>query len=124
MKELTDTPCPKCLPLAGFGHIRAETVQRVPVGALAPLDIETKQPVCFDCASAGTLLRAGILPDFVMARVAVGNDRQEQYRLPGLQAGLVKAGFMRPSKPGDVEDQIKWLEENNWFEMKEQEEDT
>jgi hypothetical protein len=114
--EMTDVPCSRCLALARKGVIRTETVQPLPKGAFAPLGLN-RQKCCFDCASADTLLRfpkSGVA-DFTMARIAVGNDRQEQYRLPGVPMGLVKAGFVRPSKPGDFEKHIAWLDENNWF---------
>lgn len=115
---LTDKPCPRCLPLAGFGQIRAETVQRLPRRPFAPLGPDNK-PCCFDCQAADNLLRvARAVPDFLAARIAVGNDRQEQYRLPGAKMGLVLAGIARPSSPGDFEDQLRWLDKNNWFEMK------
>jgi hypothetical protein len=45
-----------------------------------------------------------------MARLAVGNDRMEQYRLPGVPMGLVQQRLVRPSEDGDFEDQLAWLE--------------
>jgi len=120
--EMTELPCPRCLPMAGFGRIRLEMVQPLPKGAAAPLaKVPGGGPCCFDCAAADTLSRLSPKVnremDFEMARIAVGNDRQEQYRLPGVPLGLVKAGYVRPSKKGDFEKHIKWLEENNWFGM-------
>ena len=50
-----------------------------------------------------------------MARIAVGNDRQEQYRLPGVPMGLAMDGQIRKSKPGDLEDQHAWLDRMQWF---------
>lgn len=46
--------------------------------------------------------------DFAMARIAVGNDRQEQLRMPGFPMGLVLYGIMRPSQPGDFETLLDW----------------
>jgi hypothetical protein len=117
--RMTALPCPRCLPLAGFGRIRAETIQPLPAGALAPLGVDNK-PCCFDCQAADNLVKqkAFGVPEFVMARIAVGNDRQEQYRLPGVPMGLVQAGIVRPSKPGDFEKHLAWLDENNWFELR------
>lgn len=118
---LTDTPCPRCLPLAQAGRIRMETVQRLPEGATAPRAVPTKDvpytgPCCLDCGAADTVLRLiPSTPGFVAARIAVGTDRQEQYRLPGAPMGLVKQGLVRPSKPGDLEKQHKWLGKNDWF---------
>jgi hypothetical protein len=104
------------------GQIRSETVQRLPKGAFAPQGL-TGKPECFDCASAGAVLRLKILPGdldtldqaFVMARIAVGNDRQEQYRRPGFSMGLVAFGVMRPSRTGDLEEQYAWLETQPWY---------
>ena len=45
------------------------------------------------------------------ARVAVANDRSEQYRLPGAPIGLVQANLMKPSEDGDFEEQLEWLDE-------------
>jgi hypothetical protein len=55
---------------------------------------------------------------FLMARIAVGNDRQEQYRLPGAPMGLVKAGFVKASKKGDLQAQWDWMDRNDWFGMR------
>lgn len=136
---MTDTPCPRCLPLAFAGRIRHETVQRLPEGAWAPRarPIEARRctehedceahpalgeacahyqgPCCLDCASADTLLAMQQAPCFVSARIAVGNDRQEQYRLPGIPMGLVAAGLVRPSAKGDFETHLAWLDKHNWF---------
>lgn len=98
-----------------------ELVQRLPEGACAPRatpteDVPYTGPCCFDCGAADTVLRMiPSTPGFVAARIAVGNDRQEQYRLPGVPMGLVKQGLVKPSKPGDLEKHYKWLEKNNWF---------
>lgn len=113
--ELTDRACPRCLALALARQIRAETVQRLPAGARAPLARDGSGKCCYDCASADTIMFGPAGIDFVMARIAVGNDRQEQYRLPGAPMGLVYAGYVRPSKPGDLEAQHAWLERENWF---------
>lgn len=112
--KMTALPCPCCLNLAREGKIRSETIQPLPEGALAPLGL-SGQKICFDCAAAGTLLRLGLASTFEAARIAVGNDRQEQYRLPGVKMGLVKIGIVRPSKEGDLERHYAWLEENQYF---------
>jgi hypothetical protein len=121
--EYSETPCPRCLPLAGFGRIRAETVQPLPA-EVPPLDPDGRE-CCWDCQAADNLLKLdGTLPKprdkydstpFIMARIAVGNDRQEQYRLPGAQMGLVLYGIVRPSKPGDLERHHAWMERHDWF---------
>jgi hypothetical protein len=48
--------------------------------------------------------------NWVQARIAVANDRQEQLRLPGVKMGLVKKGIMQPSKEGDLKRHHKWLD--------------
>lgn len=115
-EQLSDAACGRCLELYLDGAIRAETVQRLPIGAFAPLASDGgKRKCCYDCASADALMRFQRGLTFVMARVAVGNDRQEQYRLPGADMGLVHAGLVRPSKPGDLERQHAWLEKQDWL---------
>lgn len=114
--KLTEEPCPRCLGLAQDHEIRVETVQRLPAAPWTPLAQDRSGPCCFDCASADALMR---LPPgaytFAMARIAVGNDRQEQYRLPGAPMGLVGQRIVRPSVKGDLEDQHAWLDRQQWF---------
>jgi len=50
-----------------------------------------------------------------MARMAVGNDRSEQYRLPGAPMGLVYAGIMRPSEHGELDKHQVWLVEQGFI---------
>lgn len=76
---------------------------------------ERPEPICHDCQSAETLVRLGFVPKFTMARIAVGNDRQEQFRLPGVPMGLVQAGLVRPSAKGDFERQLAWLDAYDHF---------
>lgn len=111
--KMTALPCPRCLPLARKDEIRVEMVQPLPNGTLAPLARDGSGKCCYDCAAADGITSAGI--SFVAARIAVGNDRQYQYRLPGVPMGLVQAGRMRRSEPGDLEKHHAWLNENNWF---------
>jgi len=133
MPALTDAPCDTCLDLAKRGRLRPETIGRLPPGAMAPLSrFKRGVQLCYDCAAAEAITRVpplkheeavlmlgGTVPStcttFEMARIAVANDRQEQYRLPGVSMGLVMAGWVRPSKPGDLEDQHAWLDRHNWF---------
>jgi hypothetical protein len=102
-------PCPRCLALAVGDAIRIETLQPVPEGAWAPLGPNGIR-CCYDCASADTLMKIGAAPTWEAARIAVGNDRQEQYRMPGVFMGLVGKGLVRPSDPGDFERQLDWLD--------------
>lgn len=112
---LTDDPCPRCLRLAREGVLRAEMVQRMPAAAFAPLARDGSGKCCRDCGAADALTGLSSSLDFEMARVAVGNDRQEQYRLPGAPMGLVKVGIMAPSAPGDLERHHAWLDAQCWF---------
>ncbi len=107
-KKKSKKPCPSCLK-ASRQFMRTEAVQPLPEGALAPLGLDGK-PQCHDCAVAGTLKRLTSLT-WNMARTAVANDRQEQYRLPGAPIGLVQKGLMKPSKKGDLESHQAWLRE-------------
>lgn len=132
-------PCPRCLKLAWADQIRKETVMPLPPKGEAPLSREDDKPCCFDCASADGLMalmnaknegerRATIVKpllwkalkraptehdirgfSFLMARICVGNDRQEQFRLPGAPMGLVRSKMMRPSGPGDLQKHHAWM---------------
>jgi hypothetical protein len=125
--RLSETPCPRCLKLARDRRIRVEMVQRLPEGvAAAPLARDGSGKCCLDCASADAVMGRLLTPSaedgddrrgqyFEMARIAVGNDRQEQYRVPGAPMGLVAEGVVRPSKPGDLKNQLAWLERMRWF---------
>lgn len=116
IRRLSDLACPVCRDLAVDGKIRPETVQRMPSGAFAKMSRYTRRlKICDDCAAAEMMFGAGLVPTFEHARIAVANDRQEQYRLPGVRMGLVLAGYTQPSKPGDLDDQIAWLDRNGWF---------
>lgn len=108
---LTDEPCPRCMDLATKGKLRVETVQRLAEGAFAPQSRDGKGRCCHDCSAAETLVGISSL-SFEMARVAVANERQEQYRLPGVPTGLVEAGLMRASAKGDFDEH---LESHKWF---------
>ena len=120
-RKLSETPCPRCLELAQTGRIRTETVQRLPEGlGVAPRARDGSGKCCFDCASADGLLQRVSGMTFEMARIAVGNDRQEQYRLPGVPMGLAMDGQIRKSAPGDLEDQHAWLERMRWFDIDEE----
>ncbi len=140
-------PCPKCLALAKDRQIRTETVMPLPELA-PPLDLQGN-PCCHDCQAAETIIKIGILPwresierseaglpkgvtvtdeekesKFYMARVAVGNDRQEQFRFPEMSVGpLVARGLVRPSKKGDLDKHWDWLDSHNWFGLNEEEDD-
>ena len=103
---MTPKPCPSCLEAYLSGTMREEAVQPLPEGAAAPLGLDGEAQ-CHDCASAGTLMRIMGLT-WVQARIAVANDRQEQYRLPGAPLGLVGQGLVRPSKAGDLELHNRW----------------
>lgn len=117
-RRLSETPCPRCLALAQEGAIRVETVQRLPEGVgVAPIARDGSGKCCFDCASADTLMGRISSLTFTMARIAVGNDRQEQYRLPGVAMGLAIDGLVQKSAPGDLEDQHRWLDRMRWFDI-------
>lgn len=114
-KLLTEEPCPICLPLAVRGVIRAEMVQRLPVKGFAPLSKRTRTSCCFDCAKAEGLMSSYPGLDFTMLRIAVGNERQDNLRLPGYPSPL---GII-PNVKGDFDDHLKWLDRHSWFGTKE-----
>ena len=108
--DRTDLICPRCLKLAWSGHIARETIMPLPKFPALGLD---GMRCCHDCESADTLIKLKTLPnDFAMARIAVGNDRREQLRLPGAPIGLVYSNIVRPCAKGDLEEHLKWLERN------------
>ena len=117
---LTREPCPVCLGLAKERRIRVETVQRMPEGAFAPLGKYHRMKICCDCNSAEMLLQFKIVGDFLSGRIAVGNDRQEHYRLPQFPVGLIRDGYVRDNV-GTFEEQIAWLDEKNWFGLRDEE---
>jgi len=96
-----------------------ETVQPLPEGAAAPLAVDGSGKCCFDCQAADTVCRFQKALNFEMARIAVGNDRQEQYRLPGVPLGLVAQHYVRPSKAGDLKRHHAWLDAHRWFGLRE-----
>ena len=101
-------PCLSCLKSAK-AFMRVEAVQPLPEGARAPMGLDGKKQ-CHDCAAAGTVMRIMGLT-WVQARIAVANDRQEQYRLPGAPMGLVQKGIVQPSEEGDLDRHYEWLRE-------------
>ena len=102
-------PCPRCLKLAQEQKIPTYMVMPLPEGALAPLDYDGNK-CCFDCQAADTLIKFGLEVGFPGARLATGNDRQEQMRLPGAPIGLAQMGLMKPSKEGDLDEHIDCAE--------------
>jgi hypothetical protein len=57
-----------------------------------------------------------------MCRVAVGNDRRDQLRAPGLPMGLVFLGLMPASRAGDIDLHRDWLEKHGLLPMEEDDE--
>lgn len=129
-------PCPRCLSLAFHGLIRAETV--MPIPNTPPLAIEdlgehspAGSPICHDCQAAENLSKLGVLAswvstepggnkrpmpeglDFTARRIVIGNERQEQLRLPeGIRGhfGLVREGRVMASQGENaLEDHHAWL---------------
>lgn len=125
-------PCPRCLLAFADGHIRRECVQPLPPDGIAPLAVDGSGPCCHDCQAADNLLKMfhrGAMPPgrwswamrdvpigqgmtWGMARTCVGNDRQSQYRLPGIPMGLChpSIALMQPSRAGDLDRHHAWLD--------------
>jgi hypothetical protein len=115
------TPCPRCLTLAVKGKIDPTMVMPLhPDPVRNPMARDGTGHCCQDCASADTLVSMCI-PTFEMARVAVGNDREDQFRLPGVPMGLVLDGLVRPSAKGDFDRHWNWLEQNGLWPHAEEE---
>ena len=107
---MTRDACPQCIDDLDSGLLpRAENVQRLPKGAFAPMGLD-KRKVCFDCASTATVMHVTGL-NWEQSRIAVANDRSEQYRLPGVPMGLTKDKLVKMNKEGDFEEQLDWLDE-------------
>lgn len=128
-------PCPRCLKLAWAGLIRAETVMPLPTDLAPPLAEDGSGPCCHDCQAADTIGKTILRPNtqvwgsttvggtkhplrrgmpFDALRIVVGNERQEQLRLPeGMRKffGLVAQGYVRPSVGENaLADHQAWLE--------------
>jgi hypothetical protein len=93
-----------------------------PIATAPPGHVDHNIPCCYDCAAADTIIKLKYVPgwtkdprdygsSFSMARIVVGNDRQEQLRLPGAPMGMVYHGVVRPSAPGDLEKHHRWMDE-------------
>jgi len=140
-------PCPRCLSLAFNGKIRVETVMPLPELA-PPLSVEdlgehspAGSPICHDCQAAENLAKIGVLAawvatepgghkhpvenpaglDFAARRIVIGNERQEQLRLPaGMRPhfGLVRQGLVRMTEdPPGSEGGLAALEaHHDWLE--------
>lgn len=109
-EKLSEVPCPLCLKLFEDNKLRLETIQRLPKGALAPLDSDGNK-ICWDCNTAFTLCKLGNGTFEQHNRIAVANDRQEQYRAPGSPIGLAQKQMLMKNEEGDLEDQHRWLDE-------------
>ena len=105
--DATTEPCPRCLKLAWNEKIRVETIMPLPEHPARSRD--ENEPVCRDCESADTVQALNPSLSWEMARVAVANDRQDQFRLPGAPMGLVGQGLVRPCEPRDFEHHHEWL---------------
>lgn len=120
-------PCPRRLPLSigsgdAAGGLWVEMIQPLPK-QVPPLARDGSGPCCYDCASADGL-NGLVLPGkyakidttyFLMARVAVGNDRMEALRLPGIPMGLRYDGLIRDSHPDDLHAHYAWLDRLPYF---------
>ena len=132
-------PCPRCLALAMADQLRLECVLPLFAGALAPRAVDGSGPCCIDCGAADLVVkmldrnafkrrqvmtRVRLHPrlrherafanldagfTFEMARIAVGNDRQESLRLLGAPLGLIYEGWMRASQPGELTLHHAWM---------------
>jgi hypothetical protein len=115
-------PCPRCLALYEAGKIRGETVMPLPeqTPPRAIYGAFRGQPCCFDCQAADNLIKCGLIPgpgdgvdqgsSFVAARIVVGNERQELFRMPGYRGTNNINKLLRQNKPGDLGRHQDWLD--------------
>ena len=94
-------------------QIREEFVMPLPSGPAPPLARDGSGHCCRDCQAADVLsgMKSGC--DFHMARIAIGNERQEHLRMPlGMSEhfGLVKMGLVRPCSFEDLDRHLDWLD--------------
>src|SRR5262245_11921218 len=95
-------PCPRCMAHYKDGSIFARMVQ--PLGRRPAMSRRDGSKICGDCGKAEALADfTGILDDG-MARTAIGNDRDEALRLPGLVRGVM--GVV--AAPGDLDRLTRW----------------
>ena len=105
--EHDDYLCPSCRAVAS--QIRRETLMPVPLGSRAPLSRRRKiGAICFDCAATEALMTLNSGLDFPMARIAVGNDRQEKLRLPGLAGHAKGIPMVKGALAGDLSRLQRW----------------
>jgi hypothetical protein len=107
--------CPSCEAAWLQGHIRQEAARPLDGRpARDPLSRrDTGDLICQDCAVAETLMGRQSLT-WTQARVAIGNDRQEQHRLPGVPMGVLLELGGQPGQEGDLEAVYRWLESSVW----------
>jgi hypothetical protein len=107
-------PCPRCLPLVVQGELPGRAVMPLnPIPAMNPRSRDDGTKCCADCGAADALAQPGSGMDFLMARVAVANDRMDALLLPGADMGLVQMGWIRPSDEGDLDKHHAWLSEKH-----------
>lgn len=99
----TDAMCPKCED--HMGELRAEMLMPLPV--CGPISKFSSDHICFDCAAAESYMR-DTGGNFLMARIATGNDRQEKLRLPGLKATDYGLPLVPGAQEGDLEAVQAW----------------
>ena len=116
--------CPDCQ-AADTLHQRMNT--EPPPGGLASL-VEAAQtyfkPVPFTttCPEQERGPNRSTSMTWQMCRVAVGNDRRDQYRMPGLPMGLVYLGYVSASVEDDLDRHHEWMDEHGlWPEEDEDE---
>lgn len=109
---LSDTVCAKCLRMAWAGEIRPGMIMPLPEFC-PPLLRADNKPCCRDCAAAdGLAADPKMCMTFDMARVAVGNEREEHMRMPfGMSEhfGLVRIRVVLPCSLDDLEWHQAWL---------------
>lgn len=114
--QASDRECPTCVKLAFEDVIDREAI--MPLSPFPAISIYSKERICPDCQAAENLVKAGILPEFNMARVAVASERLEHLRLPfGMSEhmGMTKSRLMKPCSVEDLEKHQDWLKKKGFL---------
>lgn len=114
--QASDRECPTCVKLAFEDVIDREAIMPLPL--FSAISIYSRERVCPDCQAGENLVKAGILPEFDMARVAVAAERLEHLRLPvGMSEhmGMTKSRLMKPCSIEDLKQHQDWLKKKGFL---------
>jgi hypothetical protein len=114
--QASDRECPTCVKLAFEDVIDRESI--MPLLLFPARSIYSGERICPDCQAAENLVKAGILPEFDMARISVATERLEHLRLPfGMSEhmGMTKSRLMKPCSIDDLKRHQDWLRKKGFL---------